>query len=94
MNPTLIILAPYTLKVIVEGSDEQVVSACWKWTFDELWETLSMAEDERLWYKLNARLGDNFIDDAASYGIWAAWAKGRKSVQVTRETGEIVERND
>ena len=94
MNPPLAIVAPYTLNITVKGSDEQMVPACWKWKFDELWETLSMAEDERLWYKTKASLGERIIDDEASYKTWVAWAREKKSVHVTRETGEIVEEDE
>ncbi len=61
----------------------------WEWKFDDLWNTLDMKENERLWYKVNKT--KKILSDEMKYESFVRRMRKKSTVNVTCKKREIRE---
>ena len=61
----------------------------WEWKFDDLWNTLDMKENERLWYKVNKT--KKILSDEMKYENFVRRIRKKSTVNVTCKKREIRE---
>ncbi len=80
----------YEFMIERQKDDELImIKINWEWKFDDLWNTLDMKENERLWYKVNKT--KKILSDEMKYESFVRRMRKKSTVNVTCKKREIRE---
>jgi len=80
----------YEFMIERQKDDELImIKINWEWKFDDLWNTLDMKENERLWYKVNKT--KKILSDEMKYENFVRRIRKKSTVNVTCKKREIRE---
>jgi len=80
----------YKFMIERQKDDELImIKINWEWKFDDLWNTLDMKENERLWYKVNKT--KKILSDEMKYESFVRRMRKKSTVNVTCKKREIRE---